>query len=214
MSNKGIYLLDRGLSTHYIGAPVEAYNSLTVTSAILIQDENQVRFTASDGVALVYDYFVNKWSTFTNHQANGAVTWLEDGSYVYLRTSGGLCYQQSSNFDDVGAAIQMKIVTAWIKPASIQGFQRVRRAVVLGDFKSNHTLQSRVAYNFRQYYNEEHQFNFIDDLGVDEYGDENPYGSELYGAGTDGHADGVYQFRFHLNGPQNATASGLNFLTR
>ena len=49
MSNKGIYLLDRGLSTHYIGAPVEAYNSLTITSAILIQDENQVRFTASDG---------------------------------------------------------------------------------------------------------------------------------------------------------------------
>lgn len=211
MSNKGIYLLDRGLSTHYIGAPVEEYNSLTITSAILIQDENQVRFTASDGVALVYDYFVNKWSTFTNHQANGAVTWLEDGSYVYLRTSGGLCYQQSSNFDDVGAAIQMKIVTAWIKPASIQGFQRVRRAVVLGDFKSNHTLQSRVAYNFRQYYNEEHLFNFIDDLGVNEYGDENPYGSELYGAGTDGHADGVYQFRFHLNGPQKCDSIRFEF---
>ena len=211
MSNKGIYLLDQGLSTHYIGASVEAYNSLTITSAILIQDENQVRFTASDGVSLIYDYFVNKWSTFTNHVSNGAVTWLEDGSYVYLRTSGGLCYQQSSNYDDVGAAIQMKIVTAWIKPSSIQGFQRVRRAVVLGDFKSNHILQSRVAYNFRQYYNETHLFDFITGLGVEEYGDESPYGSELYGAGTDGAADGVYQFRFHLKGPQKCDSIRFEF---
>ena len=211
MSNKGIYLLDRGLSTHYIGAPVEAYNSLTITSAILIQDENQVRFTASDGVSLIYDYFVNKWSTFTNHQANGAVVWLEDGSYVYLRTTGGLCYQQSSNFDDAGAAIQMKLVTAWIKPASVQGFQRVRRAVVLGDFKSNHTLQSRVAYNFRQYYNETHLFDFITDLGVEEYGDETPYGSEAYGAGSSGAADGVYQFRFHLKGPQKCDSIRFEF---
>jgi hypothetical protein len=199
MSNKGVYLLDRGMSTQYIGAPVETYNGLTISSAILLQDENQVRFTASDGVALVFDYFANKWSTFTNHDANGAVIWLANGSYVYLRTSGGLCYQESATrYSDVGAAIQLKITTAWIKPSSIQGFQRCRRAVLLGDFKSNHTLEARVAYDFRQYFNELHTFNFITATGTDEYGDENPYGSEIYGAGTSGNADGVYQFRMSL----------------
>jgi len=194
MSNKGIYMLDRGLSTHYIGAPVEAYNALTVTSAVLLQDQNQVRFTANDGVALIYDYFSDKWSTFSNHSGNGAVTWLATGKYCYLRDSGGVVFQQSDGYTDNGAAIQMKLKTAWIKPESIQGYQRCRRALVLGDYKSNHTLEARVSYDFREYSNELHSFNFRTASGQTEFGDDALYGDTTYG----GSSDGVYQFRMTL----------------
>jgi len=205
MSKKGIYLLTRGLQTTYIGAPVETYNSQTITSAVLVQDTGQVRFTTSSGSALVYNLLYGKWSTWTNHAATGAIVWKATGEYCYLRTSGGTVYKEdSSSYKDVDAAIQMKLVTAWIKPSSIQGFQRCRRAVLLGDFKSNHTLVSKVAYNFQQYYNEQHSFNFINATSVTEYGDDATYGSVKYG----GLSDGVFQFRMGL---QNQKCDAIRF---
>ena len=205
MSKKGIYLLSRGLQTTYIGAPVEAYNSETVTSAVLVQDTGQVRFTTSGGSALVYNLLYGKWSTWTNHAATGAVVWKANGSYTYLRTTGGFVYKEDpTTYRDVDASIQLKLTTAWIKPSSIQGFQRCRRAVLLGDFKTNHTLVSKVAYNFRQYYNEQHSFNFISATGVTEYGDDPTYGSVVYG----GTSDGVFQFRMGL---QNQKCDSIRF---
>ena len=199
MSQKGIYLLDRSLKTAYIGAAVETYNNETITSAVMLSDKSQVRFTTSAGPALVYDYYYGKWATFTNHSGTGAINWKANNTYCYLRTSGGLVYKENTtNFKDVDAAIQLKLTTAWIKPGSIQGLQRVRRALVLGDYKSNHTLETRVGYNFEQFFNEKHTFNFKDATGLNTYGDENPYGSEYYGAGTNLLYSGVYQFNAHL----------------
>ena len=65
-SNKGIWLLGRDLSTQYIGAPVEAFNSNRVTSAVTIPASNQVRLTLDNGMALMYDYYVGQWATFSN----------------------------------------------------------------------------------------------------------------------------------------------------
>ena len=210
MSLKGIYILTRGMQTEYIGAPVEAFNSETMTSAVLLQDTGQVRFTTSAGPALVYDLFYRKWSTFTNHSGTGAVVWKATGNYCYLRTSGGLVYEEdSTRYTDVDAMIQMQLTTAWIKPDSIQGYQRCRRALLLGDYKSNHTLEARVAYNFRQYFNEVHKFNFVDDTSLTDYGADALYGDTVYG----GLSDGVYQFRMGLGsgGPQKCDAIRFQF---
>ncbi len=54
-SEKGIYLLDRGLGVHYIGADVAAFNPYTVVAATLVSSQNQVRFLLSNNVMLVYD---------------------------------------------------------------------------------------------------------------------------------------------------------------
>ena len=199
MSQKGIYLLDRKLETAYVGAAVETYNSETITSAVMVADSSQVRFTTQSGPCLVYDFYYGKWSTFTNHSGTGAVIWRATDNYTYLRTSGGLVYQEdSTKYTDVDAQVNLKLTTAWIKPSSVQGLQRVRRALVLGDYKSNHILQARVAYDFEQFYNEKHTFDFRTATGQNEYGDESPYGSEYYGSGTNRIASGVYQFSMHL----------------
>jgi len=198
-SQKGIYLLDRKMETVYIGAGVELYNDETITSAVMVQDQSQVRFTTQAGPALVYDFYYGKWSTFTNHSAKGAVIWNATDKYTYLRTSGGLVYEESDTlYQDVDMAVVLKLTTAWIKTSAVQGLQRVRRALVLGDYKSNHILETRIAYNFEQFFNELHTFDFRTATGQNEYGDETPYGSEYYGAGTNRVADGVYQFDVHL----------------
>ena len=197
-SNKGIYLLNRSLETVYIGAEVEQYNNLTITSAELIQNENQIRYLTSDGRCLIYDYFYGKWSTWTNHSGNGATIWQGgNGDYVYLRTDGRIFQQSSTSYKDDNDPIEMSITTSWVKTNGIQGFQRIRRALVLGDFKSAHTLQLEIGHDYQDYFNELHKFNYIDDLEIIEYGDSTPYGDANYYGTNSGVADGVYQFRAH-----------------
>ena len=196
-SNKGIYLLNRSLETVYIGAEVEAYNGLTITSAELIQNENQIRYLTSDGRCLVYDYFYGKWSTWTNHQGQGATIWNATGDYVYLRSDGRIFQQSSSSYKDDNDPVEMSLTTSWVKTNGIQGFQRIRRALVLGDFKSTHTLQLEIGHDYQNYFNELHKFNYITDLEIIEYGDSTPYGLEGYFGTSSGVADGVYQFRAH-----------------
>ena len=196
-SNKGIYLLNRSLETVYIGAEVEAYNSLTITSAELIQNENQIRYLTSDGRCLVYDYFYGKWATWTNHQGQGATIWNATGDYVYLRSDGRIFQQSATSYKDDNDPVEMSLTTSWVKTNGIQGFQRVRRALVLGDFKSTHTLQLEIGHDYQEYLNELHKFDYITDLEVIEYGDSTPFGLEGYFGTSSGVADGVYQFRAH-----------------
>ena len=144
-SNKGIYLLTRGLQVQYIGAEVEDFNAQTIRSSELLQDKNQVRFLTDSGVTLVYDYFYQQWSTFTNHEGVDANVWK--GSYVYLRNDGSV-YKETTTFQDVSTNVGMKAVTAWLKMAGIQGFQRVRKIAFLAGYKSAHTLRVRVYYDY------------------------------------------------------------------
>ena len=197
-SKKGIYLLNRSLETVYIGADIEGYNSLTITSAELIETENQIRYLTSEGRCLVFDYYYGKWSTWTNHSGVGATTWRTNGDYVYMRADGRIFQQSSTSYKDGNDPIELSLTTSWVKTNGIQGFQRVRKAFVLGDFKSDHTVKMEVGFNYGDFFNETHTFDYISALGVDEYGDSSPYGSEgFYGTGS-GVADGVYQFRAHL----------------
>ena len=163
---KGIYLLTRGMQVQYIGAPVEAYNSLTLTSAVLIEGKNQVRITHSDGVALCYDYYTGQWSTFSNHAALDAVMW--SGSYTYLRTSGGTVYREAASTwtDPSSTSITMTVVTPWIKTAGIAGFQRLRRLIVLGTYYAAHTLRVRIAYDYSSSYSDTYDYVTSSDADV------------------------------------------------
>lgn len=155
-SNKGIYLLTRGLQVEYIGADVEAYNSQLITGATLLQDKNQVRFVCSTGRALVYDYYFKQWSTFTNHTGLDSVVWKSN--YCYLRTNG-VVYQQNAGYQDAGSNVNLKPTTAWLKLAGIQGFQRVRRIGILANYKSAHSLRVRVYYDYDEVNYDEYTFN-------------------------------------------------------
>jgi hypothetical protein len=146
-STKGIYLLARNMSVQYIGAPVEAFTEVsTVTSAVLLDEAYEVRFTMSNGQALVYDYYFQQWSVFTN--ISGVDACIYNGIYNYL-TSAGLVNQETPNaYTDNGSFIQMSLTTSWMSLAGLQGFQRVWRMLVLGQYKSPHTLQVNVATDF------------------------------------------------------------------
>jgi hypothetical protein len=149
-SLNGIYMIDRKLNCVYIGAEVEQYNSQAITSANIITGKSQIRFLCSTGLTLVYDYIFNKWSTFSNHTGISATDW--NGTYVYLRTNGAIYKEASGTYTDNSTAYALLLQTSWLALGGIQGFQRVKRLIMLGDYangaSASHGISISAAYDF------------------------------------------------------------------
>lgn len=141
---KGIYHIDRGLQVEYLGAPVEDFNSNTITSASLHKSLNQVRFATNDGTTLVWDYHHRSWGTFVGQSAVDAISYKS--AWGYLASSGE--FRQDSGYLDDAGGYSLRVRTPWIKVSALQGFQRVRRFAVLGEYQGTHTLRVRVYYDF------------------------------------------------------------------
>lgn len=187
-SRKGIYLIDRSLAVVYIGAAVEAYNGDNITSATLSADVNQVRFTLESGVALVYDYFVQQWGVFTNSDAVDSLIW--NGSTMLLRADGKVLQETSGVYTDDGQPIHLKLATSWFSFAQVQGFQRVRRAELLGAWKSPHQLKISVCYDFDDTVAQEV---LVNPTTPTTFGGSSPYGAGSYGGQFQ-----LYQWRIDL----------------
>lgn len=194
-SDKGIRLLDRTLGVLPNGQEMDDYSSLTITSAILLGDQDQVRFTTLEGTALIYNYNFDQWSTYTNYESLSACrTNTDTNNYFHLDPDGRVLQDNSGYLDD-GARIKMAIETSWLAFAGLQGYQRVYRFAALGDFISDHYTVVKLAYDYERSYNETIYFNVDEGLDLTYYGDDATYGdSKVYGRGTTGEASGVYQF--------------------
>ena len=144
-SPKGIYLLDRSLNATYLGAPVEKYNGDDVVASMLVPGTNQIRFALSSGVALVFDYFAGQWSVFSPIRAVDATIWR--GLWAHLSADGHAYVETPGVYSDAGTVIRQRVWTAWAQVAALEGFQRVRRAVLAGTFRSPHRVQVGVCHD-------------------------------------------------------------------
>jgi hypothetical protein len=194
-SSKGFYLLTRDLNLEYVGRDVEAFNGEAVTSGTLVSDTNQVRFTLESGTALVYDYFQKQWMTFANHDAADAL--IYKNAYLFAKQDTVKLLQETANFyKDENITVSLTVETGWIKLNSIQGFQRVRRGIIVGNFRSEHKLKISVAYDYQDYYTDEILWSADDLFDVTLYGSEALFGNdEFFGTNDD---ETTYQVRFHM----------------
>lgn len=177
-SSKGIYFLNRGLQVSYIGAPVERWNEYFITSAVLMADNNQVRFTLENDAILVYDYFVETWVIFTPLAAVDSILW--NGSHTLITSSGRVQIQNVGIWTDNGTGYSMEVMTGWLTFGGIQGFQRLYKLTLLGSYNSNHVLDCTLYYDYN---NASFQtINVIPQVpstyGEGDYGDE-PYGGDF-----------------------------------
>jgi hypothetical protein len=150
-SINGIYMLARSLQVSYIGSEVEQYNSQNITGADLVPGKSQIRFLTSSGLTIVYDYIFNNWSTFTNHTGASSAIW--NGLYVYANNSENKIFKESpGSYLDDATAYSLLAQTSWLHIGSVQGFQRVRRFIMLGDYANGnstaHLLSVSAAYDF------------------------------------------------------------------
>lgn len=155
-SKKGIWLLDRSLVGTYLGAPVEGLTSgATVKSALLLPTTTQVRFATDTSGVLLYDSYVGQWSNFPTVKAVQAVVW--DDLFTYLRSDGKVLYEAAGTWTDDGTPVVMNVVTGPIRPhdptimqrmiRAPGGMIRIREVVVVGTYKSAHTLNVSLYYD-------------------------------------------------------------------
>ena len=142
---KGIYIVDRALAVKYIGAPVEQYNSETITGAEVSKTKNEVYFQTSSRL-MIYNYLQNKWSTNTYLGGKSICVWKDQLACV--KSDGYVYYQDESVYTDNLQDISMRVVTPWYKLKGITGYGRLYEVVVLGEYKSDHTLNVRIYYDY------------------------------------------------------------------
>lgn len=145
-SDKGIWLLGRDMSTNYIGAQVEKYNSNIVLSSLNIPATNQVRFTLDNGITLMYDYFYNQWGTFVN--IPGVSSTLYQQMHTYLDRFGRVFQETPGLYLDGSNPVLMSFTTGWANIAGLQGFERAYYFLLLGSYITPHKLQIQIAYDY------------------------------------------------------------------
>lgn len=145
-SDKGIWILGRDLSTNYIGAPVEAYNSDTVESAQAIPGTNQVRFLLGNNTTLMYDYYYGQWGTFSN--INAVSSTLYQGAHTYLNAFGQVFQEKSGTYLDGTQPVLMSFTTSWINVAGLRGYERFYYFLLLGTYFTPFKLNVQLAYDY------------------------------------------------------------------
>ena len=175
-SNKGIMLLNRGLQVVYIGNPVEKYNPFLVTSAVLTTKLNQVRLTLENNLCLVYDYFIDVWCAFANINAVDSIIW--NNEHTYIRSNGAVLQENPNSYTDGTSAYPMKVSTTWLQFSGIQGFQRLYKFYILGDWRTPHRLKVQLYYDYNEAYSQEIivEPQPLSTYGNSNYGSETPYG--------------------------------------
>lgn len=145
-SDKGIWLLGRDLSTTYIGAAVEAYNSYIALAAITVPGTNQVRFTLSNGITLMYDYFYNEWGTFQGIPAISSVVYND--RHAFLNSYGQVFQENPGSYLDGSRPVLMSFTTSWLNLMGLQGYQRAYFMYLVGQYYSPHKLQVQIYYDY------------------------------------------------------------------
>lgn len=132
-SDGGIWVLTRGLQCVPIGDEVAGlFTASLFKKAIYVPELRQVRFIFSN-VRLDYDVRNQQWSTATCGYGTDSVL---AGSTVYRSLVSGSVTQEtpgvSNEAANGGTSPEIYVETAWIKLGGLQGYQRVRRAFLLG----------------------------------------------------------------------------------
>jgi hypothetical protein len=201
-SQKGIYLYTVGSAPVYIGAAVEKWNGYKITSATVLADRNEVRFTLADnGPTLVYNQFRGEWGTFTGLHSNLIDSIVYNGAYTVLSYNGRLYREDPATHQDDNQNTHLTLSTAWLKPSAIlQGYQRVKKLHVLGNFESDHKLLVQVYFDYNDVAQQSYIFDPSTALNQSAWGSDSTWGSgSLWGSiDNQNSTDQVYQFTINL----------------
>lgn len=162
-SRRSLELLTRERTLSWFGQPVQdtldAYP--TITSAVVVPDQHQVRFTCNnsgltDGLVLVFDYARGLWSQF-DYGFTIADACMVGGVYTMLRYSGTVFQEDTATHldDGVYVASAVEVVASAFGP---NAWHRLKDVQVLGTSSGNHDLTIKVRRDFATTYEQTKTF--------------------------------------------------------
>ena len=191
LSKSGLSLLDFSGGTRKVGDAdprffinnQAGYPATAIVDTVVFQEKDQVRWYTSVGEAVVLDVRGMRFSTWTGLACRQALS-TTAGVYL-LRANGRLWREHYSTGDggtytDDGAPIEMVIRTAWLSPATMGGFSRIRRVGWFGEFRGDHQVRMRVFYNEKDI----HESEFTLDWTLQSGYAGSTWGSDTWGFGV------------------------------
>jgi hypothetical protein len=148
---RGIILLDRRENLLFIGDAVKNYNADIIDSYISGPNQ-QIRFLVEGGPILNYDYQWKVWtqSVFADAPVVPSICRWNDQGVMLMPNGMPRLETVGLFFDDTNVAIRARLETPWIKPGGIAGWARTWSFMILGELRSPHTLQVRIAYQYSE----------------------------------------------------------------
>src|SRR6185312_15456361 len=145
----GYYLVNRGLSLEYIGAPAQAYLGDTIVDAVYVASKSRAMFFTAQGRTHVYDQALSAkvgqpmWTTFTSQAA--AAAGLFNGLPIYQQagqTAFSVLAEDATGsvWDENGTPNDEYVVTPWLSLASLKGYLRFYKVQGLGQTIAAHLL--------------------------------------------------------------------------
>lgn len=175
----GIYLVNRGLSVALASGPVDRIfdGPVTIMSATLVADRQEIYWTARrttteqvddtptsvhTPLALVHNVQNRQWSidyvTTSDGEEGGELSCAcyhasYFGGFYHMSHGDSPVYIHAGFADPSNVWIPLRLTTAWIKLAGIQGYQRVRWLGVMGErarpvLLNFHEWNVRVGYDY------------------------------------------------------------------
>ncbi len=179
-SPRGIELLSRDLTVSWIGDAIDDTLTTypTITSAVLVAEQSEVRFTCdngSTGIVLAWDYRYKIWFVRKYNDAADTTTAsvrfvdaaLIDGVYTLL-TAGGQVYRETAahKLDNGTAFVAQDIILAPISPEPGKagwgngnlGWYRVKDCTLMGTSVTPHDLSISFASDYAASYSQTETF--------------------------------------------------------
>jgi hypothetical protein len=93
---------------------------------------------------------------FTTFAAGDAVVYRD--RHTFISPDGTIYRETPGTYKDAGLLaspadffVSLKVKTGWLNMAALQGFQRLWRVLLLGDYHSAHRLNCRIEYDYDEY---------------------------------------------------------------
>lgn len=164
-SERGVYLLSQSLQAEYAGAMFEDdLDGSIVNSVVKIDDEVAVFATGTQ--LLEFDYYFGIWSKTTG--ITPTAVQIYDGELYILDGSDQVWKKDNTVWKDDTTSYGMSIESGWISTAGVTGFQRLYRIFLVCEYKSVHTLNVQIAYDYG-FYTDESTFDPVDAIDNDVY---------------------------------------------
>lgn len=139
----GIHRTNGGVA-EYVGAGVRAYDTQTITSAVVVRESTEIRFYALEGITLCWNWTAKTWGWNTAQTClTATIGYHGVPGVVYARADGYVLSEATADsldpYTEGGAPYLARIRTPWYRLGGQQsGWGRVRRIQGVGQLPANH----------------------------------------------------------------------------
>lgn len=139
-----------GGTPEYVGLGVRAYDSLTITSAVVVRSKTEIRFYTFTGRTLVWNWTTKQWGTNTSQPCwSATVGYAGTSGAVYARaTDDAVMAESTTLFTEGAVSYSGKVRSPWYQFGGPGGWGRARRWQGYGAGGSAHTTTIRLYKGF------------------------------------------------------------------